>query len=112
MKTGFIAVRLAVAGFMIPYVFALDPGLMFLTGSIGHTLVLVVTSLAGVLALGAAAGGYLLDHTKLYERIILMISAIALLRPEILTDIMGVILLSAIIIFQKTRISKAKVKLT
>lgn len=112
MKTGFIAVRLAVAGFMIPYIFTLDPGLMFLTGSIGHTLVLIVTSLAGVLALGAAAGGYLLDHTKLYERVILMISAIALLRPEVLTDIIGVILLAVIIIFQKTRISKAKVKLT
>jgi len=110
MKTGFIAVRLAVAGFMIPYLFALDPGLMFLTGSVGHTLVLIVTSLAGVLALGAAAGGYLLDHTKIYERVILMISAIALLRPEILTDIIGIVLLGAIIILQKTRISKAKTK--
>jgi len=106
MKTGFIAVRLAIAGFMIPYLFALDPGLLFINSSIGHTLVLIVTSLAGVLALGAAAGGYLLDHVKIYERVVLIISALALLRPELLTDGVGIILLIGVLISQKIRISK------
>jgi TRAP transporter 4TM/12TM fusion protein len=106
MKTGFIAVRLAVAGFMIPYLFALDPGLLFINSTIGHTLLLIVTALAGVLALGAAAGGYLLDHTKIYERVILMISALALLAPGLLTDSVGIVLLSGVIILQKMRISK------
>jgi TRAP-type uncharacterized transport system fused permease subunit len=112
MKTGFIAVRLAVAGFMIPYVFALDPGLMFLSGSIGHNLILIVTTLVGVLALGAAASGYLLDHTKIYERVILIISALALIKPGLLTDGIGIVLLVVVIILQKLRIlSKAKAKL-
>ena len=106
MKTGFIAVRLAIAGFMIPYLFALDPGLLFINSSIGHTLVLIVTSLAGVLALGAAAGGYLLDHVKIFERVVLIISALALLRPELLTDGVGIILLIGVLISQKIRISK------
>ena len=112
MKTGFIAVRLAVAGFTIPYVFALDPGLMFLSGSIGHNLILIVTSLVGVLALGAAASGYLLDHTKIYERVILIISALALIKPGLLTDSIGIVLLVVVIILQKLRIlSKVKAKL-
>ncbi|OFW52783.1 MAG: C4-dicarboxylate ABC transporter permease [Actinobacteria bacterium RBG_13_35_12] len=109
MKTGFIAVRLAVAGFMIPYVFALDPGLMFINSTVGHTLVLIVTSLIGILALGAAASGYLLDHTKIYERVILIISALALIKPGLLTDGIGIVLLAGVIILQKMRISK-KVK--
>jgi TRAP-type uncharacterized transport system fused permease subunit len=109
MKTGFIAVRLAVAGFMIPYVFALDPGLMFINSTVGHTLVLIVTSLIGILALGAAASGYLLDHTKIYERVILIISALALIKPGLLTDGIGIVLLAGVIILQKIRISK-KVK--
>jgi TRAP-type uncharacterized transport system fused permease subunit len=109
MKTGFIAVRLAVAGFMVPYVFCLDPGLMFLSGSIGHNLILIVTTLVGVLALGAAASGYLLDHTKIYERVILIISALALIKPGLLTDGIGIVLLVVVIILQKLRIlSKAK----
>jgi len=106
MKTGFIAVRLAVAGFMIPFLFALDPGLLFINSTIGHTLLLIVTALAGVLALGAAAGGYLLDHVKIHERVILIISALALLRPDLATDIVGVILLAGVIMLQKMRISK------
>jgi len=106
MKTGFIAVRLAVAGFMIPFIFVLDPGLMFINSTIWHTLALIFSSLAGVLALGAAAGGYLLDHVKIHERVILIISALALLRPGLLTDGVGIALLAGVIILQKMRISK------
>ena len=109
MKTGFIAVRLAVAGFMIPFIFAMDSGLMGINSTFLHTTLLIITSLAGILALGAAAGGYLIDNTKIYERIILIISAFALLRIGLLSDSIGIILLVAIIILQKLRIS-SKVK--
>ena len=96
---------------MIPFLFALDPGLLFINSTIGHTLLLIVTALAGVLALGAAAGGYLLDHTKIQERIILMISALALLAPGLLTDGVGIVLLAGVLILQKMRVSaKTKVK--
>ena len=111
MKTGFIAVRLAVAGFMIPFIFAMDPGLMGINSTFLHTTLLIITSLAGIIALGAAAGGYLIDNTKIYERIILIISAFALLRVGLLSDSIGIILLVAIIILQKIRIS-SKVKAT
>jgi len=111
MKTGFIAVRLAVAGFMIPFIFAVDPGLMGINSTFLHTTLLIITSLAGIIALGAAAGGYLIDNTKIYERIILIISAFALLRVGLLSDSIGIILLVAIIILQKIRIS-SKVKAT
>lgn len=108
MRTGFIAVRLAVAGFMIPYLFALDPGLLYINSSIGHTLQLIFTSLVGVLALGAAAGGYLLDNTRIHERILLAVSAITLIRTDFLTDIIGVGILALVIFLLKIRISKRK----
>ena len=104
MKTGFIAVRLAVAGFMIPYLFALDPGLLFINSTVGHTLVLIFTALAGVLALGAAAGGYLLDHTQIHERALLVISALLLLTPDTLTDIAGIAILSLVLFLQRKRV--------
>jgi TRAP transporter 4TM/12TM fusion protein len=106
MKTGLNALRLAVAGFMIPYIFALDPGLLGLSGNWFHTIVLILTSLAGVLALGSAAGGYLLDRTKPFERILLVISAILLVTPNILTDIPGIIILLVVLYIQNTRQKK------
>lgn len=106
MKTGFNAVRLAVAGFMIPYIFAINPALMGLGGSFLQTIQLVITSLAGVLSLGAAAGGYLLVKTPFYERILLLISAILLISPDLITDIYGIIILITILFLQHSRQKK------
>ena len=90
MRTGFNAVKLAVAGFIIPFVFAVNPALMGLGGSVLLTIQLTVTSLTGVLALGAATSGFLFVKTELYERIILFAIAILLISPDLLTDILGV----------------------
>ncbi|MBN2394847.1 MAG: TRAP transporter permease [Candidatus Atribacteria bacterium] len=103
MRTGFIAVRLAVAGFMIPYIFAIDPALMGLGTSVFRTIQLIITSLSGVLALGAAAGGYLLSTTLYYERILLIISALLLITPDLMTDILGVAVLAIVFYLQYTR---------
>ncbi len=108
MRTGFISVRLAVAGFMIPYIFAINPALMGLGGSFIQTIQLVITSLAGVLSLGAAAGGYLLVKTPFYERILLLISAILLISPDLMTDVIGIIILMTILFLQHTRQKKQK----
>jgi TRAP transporter 4TM/12TM fusion protein len=108
MRTGFIAVRLAVAGFMIPYIFAINPGLMGLEGSALHTIQLMFTSLAGVLSLGAAAGGFLLVKTQFYERILLFISAILLISPDLITDLVGLVILVIVLFFQYKKQNQQK----
>jgi TRAP transporter 4TM/12TM fusion protein len=112
MKTGFIAVRLAIAGFMIPYVFCFDSGLMGIDTTFFHTTLLILTSFAGIIALGSAAGGYLLARTKIHERIILIISAFVLLRPTYLTDVIGIILLASVILMQLSRKKKEEALLS
>jgi TRAP transporter 4TM/12TM fusion protein len=106
MKTGLNALRLAIAGFMIPFIFALDPALLGLGGNWFRTVLLIITSLAGVLALGSAAGGYLLTLTKPIERILLIISAFLLLTPNILTDIPGIVILAGVVYIQFLRQNK------
>jgi TRAP transporter 4TM/12TM fusion protein len=100
MRTGFNAVKLALAGFLIPYVFAINPALMGVQGPVLLTIRLVVTSFAGVLALGVAASGFLLVKTEFYERIILFVIAIALIDPDIVTDLIGAVGLIIIIFLQ------------
>jgi len=106
MRTGLNALRLAIGGFMIPYIFALDPGLLGLSGTWPHTILLVFTSLAGVLALGSAAGGYLLTRTTYYERILLVLSAFLLLTPNIVLDIPGVLIIFVVLYLQSIRKKK------
>ncbi|NLL61979.1 MAG: TRAP transporter permease [Candidatus Atribacteria bacterium] len=106
MRTGFQAVRLAVAGFIIPFIFAINPALMGLEGTIFKTIQLSITSIAGVLSLGAATTGYLLVKTELYERILLFISAILLISPDTLTDSIGILFLAVVIYIQYSKQKK------
>ena len=106
MRTGFNAVKLAVAGFIIPFVFAINPALMGLGGPPLLTIQLTVTSLTGVLALGAATSGFLLVKTEFYERIILFAIAILLISPDLLTDILGVAGVLFILFLQYRKLKK------
>ena len=108
MKTGFNAVKLAVAGFVIPFVFAINPALMGLGDSPLLTIQLTVTSLTGVLALGAATSGFLLVKTEFYERIILFAIAILLISPDLLTDILGVAGVLLILFLQYRKLKKVE----
>ena len=110
MRTGFNAVRLAVAGFIIPFIFAINPDLMALGGFTFHTVQLMFTSTAGVLSLGAATTGFLLVKTQLYERVLLFICAIMLISPDTITDIVGIFIL-VIVLFLQYKNQKIKTKI-
>lgn len=108
MKTGFIAVQLAVAGFIVPFIFATNPALMGLEGTVFRTMQLIFTSLTGILSLAAAATGYLFVETKLFERFLLFISAILLISPDTLTDLIGIVILAIILFVQHKRLKNQK----
>ncbi len=106
MKTGFNAVKLAVAGFIIPFIFAINPALMGLGGSVFLTIRLMITSLTGVLALGVATSGFLLVKTNLLERILLFIISILLISPDLLTDLFGIAGILIILFLQYRKVKK------
>jgi len=106
MKTGFIALRLALAGFLVPYVFSFDAGLLGINTTAIHTLILILTTMIGVISLAGALEGYLVTKAKIYERILLAIGAFLLINPTIFMDILGIVILLSVIILQKLRIRR------
>jgi len=103
MKTGMAAFKLGIAGFIVPYVFAYDSALLGL-GNIGHVLLLISTTIFGVILLGSAVEFYLLDRNKVYESVILLIAASCLIKPGLITDLIGFGLLVLAVILQKLRL--------
>ncbi len=102
MKTGFISVRLSLAGFIVPYLFVYQPALLLIdpTGlpmnavdfpmaSILDIAIVATTSIAGVIGIGAAIEGYFATNISPILRIILAIGALMMLVPEPITDILG-----------------------
>lgn len=106
MKTAIIAVKLSLAGFIVPYIFAYDEGLLGMNSTLFHSFQLLLSCLMGTIALASALSGFLLDHINKYERILLFLASFALLKTDFLTDMIGFFLLLIVIILQKIRMKK------
>jgi TRAP transporter 4TM/12TM fusion protein len=99
MKTGFTAWRFALAGFLLPYMFVYNQSLL-LMGSPQKIIMAVFTSCIGIICLAAGIIGYLLKETNALERIILLASAILLIKPGWITDIIGLLCVGMVVILQ------------
>jgi len=88
-KTGFTAWKLAIAGFVLPYMFVYGPELL-MVGSWSNIVLASITSVAGVFLLAASVQGYFLKKALLWERIVLFAASLLLIKPGILTDLLGI----------------------
>ena len=110
MATGFLAVRLAIAGFIVPFMFVLDPALL-LQGEWYRVVLATVSASIGVFILAAAVEGWLLIRSKLFESCLLFASAILLLIPGLYSDTLapvGVVVVLATQIHRRKRLSFTK----
>lgn len=117
MKTGFQAVKIALAAFIVPYIFAIDPKLIMVEEIVGSTVVfspfvsalpVVVSAVIGILCLAAAVEGYLVKKTNIIERVLLAAAALMLLKPGLVTDLFGVVVLIGTYFFQKASMKKVQ----
>ena len=100
MKTGVNAVKLAIAAFIIPYVFALNPSMLFIDTVWYDVILIVVTSVIGLIGVAAAIEGYFFRKMAWYERLILAVGGLLMIYPGVLTDIFGFIYVAASAVWQ------------
>jgi TRAP-type uncharacterized transport system fused permease subunit len=87
-EVGWQAMRFALAGFLVPYMFIYGPA-MVLIGTTGEIALVIITGLFGTLALAASVQGWLLMRTRGYQRVVLLVAAICLIKPGWMTDLVG-----------------------
>jgi len=80
MRTGFIAMRLGVVKYIIPFLFIYNPALLFI-GSAGLIVLTVITGILGVTILSIGMEGYFIQRTTLIERILLIGGGFLLIMP-------------------------------
>ena len=93
MRSGVTALRLAIAGFIIPFIFVLEPALLMQQATLSQTALVVATSLIGMVALSSGVTGYLMRTSNLVERLILIATGLALIYPNIYTDLAALTIL-------------------
>lgn len=106
MQTGWRAFRLGIVAYIIPFIFVFQPALL-LTGEFSHVAQALVTSFIGVITLAGGMQGYLMVRCFLWERVLLLAAGIALLYPEIYSDLAGLGVILFIGMLQYLRRGKA-----
>jgi len=99
-KTGVTATKLAIAAFIIPYIFVLNPDLLLINTEPLHIVQIVITSLIGMLGVGAAMEGYFLTHAGWVERLMFLAGGLLLIDPKLVTDLVGLGLIALALVWQ------------
>lgn len=100
MKTALTSTKLAIGAFIVPYVFALNPAMLFVDTTVWEVILICITSLIGIFAVSMALEGYFLSTMKWYERIISAIGGLLLIYPGLLTDTIGIALVAIVVVLQ------------
>ena len=107
MKTAFTATKLAIGAFIVPYVFALNPAMMFIDTTAGEVILICITSFVGIFSVSAALEGYILCEMPWYQRVVIAIGGLLLIYPGIATDLIGLALVGVVILLQLLAKKKA-----
>ncbi len=100
MKTAFTATKLAIGAFIVPYVFALNPAMLFIDTTAVEVILICATSLIGIFAVSSSLEGYLMHRMSWFERVLSAIGGLLLIYPGLVTDIIGLSLVAIIVILQ------------
>jgi TRAP transporter 4TM/12TM fusion protein len=100
MKTAFTSTKLAIGAFIVPYVFALSPAMLFIDTTVWEVVLICITSLVGMFAVSAALEGFFKRKMLWFERIISAAGGLLLIYPGIVTDSIGLALVALIIVLQ------------
>ena len=103
LRTGVNASKLAIAAFIIPYIFVLSPVLLMIDATPLNLVYSLVTAIFGMVALSSSLIGYLIADMRLVERVILFAAGLLMIIPEVMTDVIGLVVLAACIFLQKSK---------
>lgn len=106
MKTAFNATRLAIAAFIVPYIFALNPAMLLVNTSPLGVVQICITALIGIFGIAASLTGYIYQPMNIAVRILSAIGGLTLLIPGLVTDIIGLAIIVCIILWQRSSSKK------
>ncbi len=107
MKTAVTATTLAIAAFIVPYCFGLEPALLFVDCTVLEAVQATITSFIGVFGVAAGLRGYVFSNLKVWQRIAIAIGGLTLVHPGTLTDVIGIVLVVLVCVLSKAHAKKS-----
>ncbi len=102
MKTGFNATKLAIAAFIVPYIFAFSPQMLFVDVDGAFQVVQIcISALLGIFGVAAALNGFLYRPIPALLRVAMAVGGLGMMIPGTATDIAGFVLVVGIVLYQR-----------
>ena len=108
MKTGVNATRLAIAGFIIPFIFAMSPDMLLISTTWYEVALITVTSIVGMYGVTFGLSGFSSFENQgagrivgYIQRAVSIAGGLLLIYPGILTDVIGVALVGGVMLWRK-----------
>ncbi|MBU0936024.1 MAG: TRAP transporter permease, partial [Spirochaetes bacterium] len=101
MRTGFNASKLAIAAFLVPYIFVFNPQMLLFNVTIFDVILLVATSSVGIIAVSAGVMGYFHRSFHFWERPLFLLGGILMVLPGAYSDLIGVAILVGAYVLQR-----------
>lgn len=104
IRTAVNATKLAIAAFIIPYMFVFQPQLLLIDTNFVEVIIMLITAITGMIAIGAGLIGYWYFKLNPILRLISLVTGICLMYPGSYTDIIGAIIFVILVAYQLVRI--------
>lgn len=106
MRTAYNATKMAVAAFLIPYIFCFNPEMLLIDTNAVSVIMIYVTALFGIVGVASALEGYFLTDMGFVDRILFIAGGLMMIFPGGLTDALGLGLITAATAMQYVRKKK------
>lgn len=107
LRTGVNASKLAIAAFIIPYVFVLSPEILMINATVPNLLWSLSTAIIGMIGVSSALIGYLTGNLNGVQRALLFFGGLLMIYPGLVTDAAGLGVIAGIYVFQRRKKSAA-----
>lgn len=117
MKTGLTASRLGIAAFIVPFVFAISPQMLFLNPLIAPSspeyyqilanpfsmVQVTLSALIGIAGIAAALSGFISGKLYWWERLLSLAGGLLLIIPGTISDLSGIAIVGAVFVLHTIR---------
>ena len=100
MKTAFTASRLAIAAFIVPYMFAFNPAMLLIDTTVLAVIQMTITAVIGIFGVAAGMEGYCFAQMNIVIRLVEVCGGLMLIHPSLITDLCGLALVIGGLAFQ------------
>lgn len=102
-KTGINASKLAIAAYLVPYIFVYNPSLLMIDVNTFDIVLIIITSLFGIIGIASAVAGYLITEQAWFERMVFFGCGLLMIKPGVYTDIIGIGIMFLGYLYQKRK---------